>query len=331
MKTGQNAVLTLLLLSTSLHAQDASSPDQCSSEQSAMNSIKEKYEPRFQQLQQEGEALKDSDDAKMLKVDLKWADTEIVFGTPSVTIKDTKMSFGVPQVTMKESEITFGTPSVRMVRKKTGQYPETRCEDTWIKIGPVKTKGVPKCTVTWSDIFIDVPEPFLEQQHIKLSIPEFTFADTSIVVGIPQFFMQQQKIVIGVPQVTVHSVLDSKPLKDKAEALSNKVAEAKAAEVKDITEVVHALYSCYRAMLAKQRLEAENQFNVSLAQMDGFIQSLRAQGADPTKLAGQDGETNLVAKREELARQREQALAQFDASLQQLDQSEKDAVEKMQS
>lgn len=29
--------------------------------------------------------------------------------------------------------------------------PQTTCHDTWIKIGPLKTKGVPSCSVTWAN------------------------------------------------------------------------------------------------------------------------------------------------------------------------------------
>ena len=104
---------------------------------------------------------------------------KLIFDTPSLTIKQQKLIFGVPQVTMRTREIVFGTPSVVMKTIKTGQYPEFYCDTSTV---------IPKCTVKWSDIYIDVPETFLQQQHIKLDLPEFTFGDVQIIMGIPEFF-----------------------------------------------------------------------------------------------------------------------------------------------
>lgn len=304
----------------------------CKSEQAAVTGIQDKYKPTFDGYQKEGDDLKK--DAVTFNFDVSWADTEIVFDTPSVNIKDQKLIFGVPQVTMKLNEIVFHTPSIRMKRVKTGQYPEFFCEDTWISL-PFggKTKGVPKCTVRWSDTFADVPEPFQQEQRVKLHIPEFKFADTQIIMGVPEFFMQRQRWVLGLPQFKLTSVvINPQPLKDKSEDLQNRVAGTKAALVKETGGAMNALYACYRNQMTAQRKEAESQFNVSLAQMDGVIQSVRSQGADPTKLTSADGVvTNLVAKRDELFAQRNRALSTFDDALNQLDASEKAAISKLQS
>ena len=74
--------------------------------------------------------------------------------------------------------------------KKVGQYPETRCTDTWIKL-PFggKTKGVPKCTVTWSDILTKVPVFWEEETSFVVKIPEFTWDTTEIVMHLPDIEM----------------------------------------------------------------------------------------------------------------------------------------------
>jgi hypothetical protein len=317
------------------YADDAAAPadNSCPTEQANITSVTAKYKTLFDGLAKDGDDLKNSDDAKPFKVDITWADTSIIFDTPSVTVKDQKFIFGVPQITMKTNDIIFGTPSVRMQHTKTGQYPETTCHDTWITIGGFKTKGVPACTITWHDIYTDIPVPFIQQQHIKMDIPELKIADTTIVFGVPEFFMQQQKIVFGVPQFTGHSVLlDPKPLKDKAEAITNEVSATKAAQATEMGNAIHGLFVCFRTKLSQEREAASAQFTTGIAQMDGIIQSLRSQGADPTKLTASDGSTtDLVQKRTELAAARDSALKQFDDALSKLDQSEKDTIAKLSS
>jgi hypothetical protein len=305
----------------------------CKAEQTTISGITEKYKPIFANLQAEGESLKDSDDAKKFAVNLTWADTEIKFATPSVSVKDQRMIFGVPQVTMRTNNISFGTPSVRMNRVKTGQYPEFTCHDTWISL-PFggKTKGVPACATKWSNTYADIPESFMQEQHIRVDIPEFRFADTSIVMGIPEVFMQSQRIVVGVPQIKVSSViLDTKPLKDKADQLTAKASDVKTSEMQEMSSSIHALFECFRTSLSQKKKMTSDQFSTGLTQLDAIIQSLRTQGADPAKLATPDGIVDLVQKREDLARARDDALSKFDEALSKLDTSEKDAIDQIKA
>ncbi|MRW89122.1 hypothetical protein GJ699_03910 [Duganella sp. FT80W] len=331
------AKVTLLFFATSSIAcaqQEASLPQQqCVSEQKSVSGISEKYKSTFDSYQKEGEDLKNSDAAAQFKFDVTWADTEIRFGTPSVTVKDQKIIFGVPQVTMKLQEIVFGTPSVRMKRIKTGQYPEFFCEDTWISVLGVKTKGVPNCTVRWSDTFADVPEPFMQEQRIKTDIPEFKWADTQIIMGIPEFFMQQQKIVLGLPQFKLNSVIiNPGALKDKSEDLQNRVATTRGQLISETGGNVHSLFSCYRGQISAGKAAAGVQFNNGLAQIDAVIQSIKSQGGDPTKMTSADGTvTDLLTARLEVIAKRDSALATFDAALKTLDENEKQTIEKLSS
>lgn len=126
-----NRIFSVLVLLPSISISQVSQ-DQCKAEQTAVSEVGQKYKPTLDGYQKEGEDLKNSDAAAEFKFDVTWKDTEMNFGTPSVTIRDKKLIFGVPQVTMKPKDIIFHTPSVRMERVKTGQYPEIFCEDTWI-------------------------------------------------------------------------------------------------------------------------------------------------------------------------------------------------------
>lgn len=312
----------LSLLPTVCLAQSvASSPNVCQSQQDGIKQVADKYKVAFDGYQKEGDDLKK--DAATFNVEVTWGNQEIIFDTPSVTVRDQRLVFGVPQVTMKTRDIVFATPSVRMKRVKTGQYPEFYCDTHTV---------VPKCTTRWSDIFMDVPETFMQEQHIKMDIPEFKWADTQIIMGIPEFFMQRQRWVIGVPEFKLTSVvINAGPLKAKSEDLQRKVSATKAAEVKEMGSAIHAVFVCHRESVGQQRTAVAAQFTSAIAQMDGVIQSLKAQGADPTNVAGADGTSNnLVAKRDELVQQRDTALANFDDALRHLDDGEKEAIAKIQ-
>jgi len=317
-------LLTVLsLIPTVCMAQNTVSPaGPCQGQQDAIKTVADKYKVAFDGYQKEGDDLKK--DAATFNVEVTWGNQEIIFDTPSVTVRDQRLVFGVPQVTMRTQEIVFGTPSVKMKRVKTGQYPEFYCDTHTV---------VPKCTTKWSDIYMDVPEPFMQEQRIKMDIPEFKWADTQIIMGIPEFFMQRQRWVIGVPEFKLTSVvINAGPLKAKSEDLQRKVSATKAEEVKDMGNAIHAIFACHRDNIGQQRTAAAAQFTNAIAQLDAVIQSLKAQGADPTKISGPDGTpNNLVAKREQLVQQRDTALASFDDALRHLDDGEKEAITKIQA
>jgi hypothetical protein len=91
----------------------------------------------------------------------------------------------------------------------------------------------------------------MQQQYIKMDIHEIKISDTTTIFCFPEFFRQQQKIVFGVPQFTGHSVLlDPKPLKDKAEAITNKVSATNAAQVTEMGGAIHALFACCQTKLS---------------------------------------------------------------------------------
>jgi hypothetical protein len=216
-------------------------PADCSAAQSVLTADATKYKSAFDQDEQEGDQLKK--DSVTFNFDVTWSDQTIIFGIPSVTVKQQKLVFGVPQVALKTQHVIFGTPSIRMVLTKTGQYPETTCHDTWITVGPVKTKGIPACTVTFHDIITSIPQTFIQQQDIQMGVPEFKWADTSVIMGIPEFTMQQVKWVIGLPQFKLRSIaINEQKVRDKSDQIQEDVAEKKKAMVNDVGNDMHSIF-----------------------------------------------------------------------------------------
>jgi hypothetical protein len=113
---------------------------------------------------------------KFFVVETSMKRVDISLDLPEVTMKNQDWIFDLPTVRMKDSDIIFHLPSIRMKRVKTGEYPEFTCHGF-----------PPKCTVKWSPIWTDIPEPFMEEHRI--------------VIGIPEFYMNEQRFVVGVPEL----------------------------------------------------------------------------------------------------------------------------------
>jgi len=135
---------------------------------------------------------------------------------------------------------------------------------------------------------------------------------------------------IGLPQFKLDSVVlndNANHIKDRSNDLTHRVMMTKETQIKEDAAGIHNLYGCYRSVVADQRKDADSKFSSSLGLMDGLIQGLRAQGADPTKVADGSGHvSDLTARRAELSAQRDKALTAFDAALSNLDSGEKATV-----
>jgi len=295
----------------------AAQEKRCEAEQAALRVVSEKYMAEFAAIQEEGDDLKDESDVK-LDGKVTWADTEMIFDTPSVRMKDERLVFGVPQVTMKLNEMVFHTPSTRMVRRKTGQYPEFRCDGF-------------RCRVSWSDIYTDVPEVFMQEQRISMHIPEFRWDNTDVVMGVPEFFMERQRIVMGLPQFAVDSViLNPGPIKERGEALKTKAERLKGRQVEETGRAINDVFACYRTFVIADRAQASAMFDGAIAQMNATIKTMQERGANPSQITTSDGKTSdLVARREELIAKRDAALKKFDEVLEKLVVRERSTMDKV--
>jgi hypothetical protein len=321
------AIGLALFAPTAGRAQDAS----CKAAQDAVGAVAQKYKADFDGYAKEGEDIKG--DSVTFSGDVTWADVEIVFDLPSTTIRDQKMVLSVPQTTLKQQDIIFDTPSVKMVRVKIGQHPETTCHDTWIEVGPLKTKGAPACDISWHDNYIDVPTTFMERQKIVMGVPEFRWDTTDVIMGIPEFKMERQRWVVGLPQFKVTSIaINEQKIEDRSKALTAKIRDTQAQEKSEMGDRMHALFACHRGVIAASRDKVSQQFSSGLAQLDSAIQMLRGQGADPSKVAGSDGKTvDLVARRDELLKARDKAFADFDKAIASIDDAEHKAIDQLKA
>jgi hypothetical protein len=213
---------------------------------------------------------------------------------------------------------------------KTGQYPEFYCDTSTV---------IPKCTVKWSDTYADVPEPFPQEQHIKLDLPEFTFGDVQIIMGIPEFSMERQRWVIGLPQFKLKNVsvtatssdntFDTERLQS-AQSLGSKLSEAKSQQLRDTVAAAHSFYQCLRTDFDTQVASVSAQYSVSVSQLSAVINTLSDRGVNASDVKNADGTfSDLIGRRTQLLNARDQALTTFANVKQSLDTSERDLVSKL--
>jgi hypothetical protein len=318
-------VASVASLSTPVHAQEQIQTQVCTTEQANLNNYVSKVQSDFQQ-RVDAEKKKIQDEADEIKkdapkpggigfdFDVKWTDQKIILDLPEVTIKQQKWIYDIPQVTMTLQEIIFGTPSVRMVPKKIGQYPEFH-----------------GFTVKWSDIITNVPETFMQEQHIQLHLPEFKVDRTETELGVPEFTMGRQEIILRVPEFKLNNIrIEANKAKARGEALSTQAKSEMTAEVTDmksslqqgITSNMHQLFNCMRSDMQAKRANVELAFAAPITQLDSAVSQLEAAKAV-------DKAAELMKQRDDLLKQRDETLKKLDEQLGQLDSQEQKAFDEV--
>jgi hypothetical protein len=251
----------------------------------------------------------------------------IALDLPEFKMVDQKISFDVPQVTIKQQHIKFGTPSVECKNVKTGQYPEVTCHDTWITVGPVKTKGVPACTTKWSDIITTQCFPIITQQDIVMGVPEFKVATTSFVLGIPEITMKRQDWYFDLPKFNMTSGCFGEGCKQKCDAAAQKLTDkyqgilqpaVNQARISVATKT-HDSLQCQRGVATAQK-------DTTLASIDANIAVVKSSLAQVQAMGAGDQAASISKTLNDITAMRQKVADQFDAQIASLDDADKKAA-----
>ncbi|CAD0003734.1 MULTISPECIES: hypothetical protein [Flavobacterium] len=306
---------------------------QCEGNQVELDAIKLKYESKYKDVEKKAEDIKD--DAPSPNIAEQSIQTDFVvemkeqhfaLDLVSITMKDKKISFGIPQITMEMKSIKFDEVYTKMVLKKTGQYPQIHCKDTWIHL-PFggKTKGVPKCTTIWKDILTEVPEVHTRTVEIKTNLPKFKMAITEFITAIPEFKMVRQDIKMNLPSITIKNVkAETKQMEKETEELKNYSQDLIGEQKKDFATAISGNFQCQRNNLLIKRDELTNSFLNSIKEIDLNIEQLNTNGFDPSNLKSSDGQTvNLLELKRQLVDKEKEALISIDNAINELNVTEK--------
>lgn len=288
---------------------------------------------REQELRDESEALKkdapnvDRTDTKFgFNFDVNWKDREIILDLPDVTMKDQEMILRLPEVTVKQQKWIWDRPAVRMVRKKTGQYPEFICRNVTNMFG---IPGI-ECYTKWSDLVADVPETYMERTETILGVPEFSFRDQRIVLGIPQFSMRRQTWILRLPEFVLKNVtVESEKLKKRADELQTKakgelgslIESHKVESEKLIVTEMNGVFTCEQNDLLEKRAAALSEFQKSLSVIEVSLAKAR-------EVNSVDFIASLDKSRTDLLAARDKAMSQFDMGIAELAKQQQAAFKK---
>lgn len=335
MKTKTISVIALTLALV-LNAQSTWS--QCEGNQQELDAIKLKYESRFKDVEKRAKEIEDdapdpdnvAETTVQVDFDITMQEQHFILDLVSITMKDRKIAFDLPQIIMEPKSIKFDEVYTKMVLKKTGQYPEIHCKDTWI-YGPFgsKTKGAPKCKTVWKDILTDVPEVHTRAVEIKTDIPQFKMATTEFITAIPEFKMERQDIVMNLPSITVKNVkAETKRMEEETEELQNYSQDLVGEQKKEFAKAISGNFQCQRENLLFKRNELTNSFTNSIKEIDSNIEQLKTSGFDPSNLKSSDGKTvNLLDLKKQLSEKEKEVLKSLDEAIAELNEKEKQTIE----
>lgn len=309
---------------------DAKQGAPCKPQQAELSAVEAKYKPRYDEISSRGSALESEapQDADKIAFNLKseMKEQRWVLKLPSVTMKRNEIVVGIPHISMKTQAWSFDAPVVTMERRKILQKPEFTCrKDNW---------GIPyDCRTIWTNMYAHVPVTTMQRTEVKLDVPQTTWKDTRMSWDVPQMTWVENVWFVKVPEFTLINVAmdKGKDLQSKSEQLNKDIAHLNTARLDDTKGATAALYGCFRADLLVQKGAAEMQLEEGIRTLTSSIQSIRAQGADPTKLPS-DGAApvNLVASLAEMQEKKQGLINSFDSARALMDRAEKDALSKLQ-
>lgn len=260
---------------------------------------------------------------KFFVVETSMNTVKISMDLPEVTMKNQDWIFDLPTVTVKDSDIIFHLPSIRMKRVKTGEYPEFTCHGF-----------PPKCTVKWSPMWADIPEPFMEEHRIVIGIPEFYMNEQRFVVGVPEITMKQRDISFDLPSITIKTRADiGKEVSEEAMALANEtkiLVDQKKNSLKERMKIeiipkAISMMNCFRENLNEQKQGIYNSFDPAINQVTEALKNLKAQSVPEDDDDYIKVKTNL----DQLLEKRKEALAKIDKSLEDLEASAKLTIDSL--
>ncbi|HEX4847462.1 MAG TPA: hypothetical protein VFV30_04915 [Novosphingobium sp.] len=261
---------------------------------------------------------------KLFVISVEMRRTRMVIGLPTVRMTSQRVAFDLPSVTMRNRDIIFHLPSVRMNRVKIGEKPETTCSGGgWL--------GLPQCTVRWTPIWADVPEPYMQENRIVLAIPEITMQRNDWRFDVPDVRIEDQEILFDVPSIKIESRQDAaeraadaaleltRQFQDRAAGLAKAAKE----RAKDrIAPRISGVFACHRANLEQQLVSLPQRFDPVIDQLNGAISGMAGRGVPSTD----DDYAQMVAQRDAMLQQRRTLVDTLHAQIADLSAKEAEAI-----
>ena len=171
----------------------------------------------------------------------------------------------------------------------------------------------------------------MQKREIKIHIPETRMDRTDFKMDVPEIRSDRKEWFVKIPEVTLRDfVVEAEKLKSRGDELGSDAMALASRQKEAAAQRTAALFACHVATLQVKRAEVAGTFETALNTLDSSIETMRKNGADPSKVVTSDSATptDLLASRSELIAKRDAALAQIDTAVAALQKDEKLTVEK---
>ncbi len=265
---------------------------------------------------------------KLFIIEIEMREVGFSLDVPQFGMERRDIRFDVPQITMKSSDIIFHTPSIRMKRIPGAPIWRVKCT------GPSWSKPIPECTGWWDETWLDVPEPFMEEQRIVIGIPEVRMDTVSVALDVPTSEMKRQEFSLSLPSVIVKSkVEEAKKVESKARELSRKYEQEGVRLTQEVKELskerlaprIVSVFSCHRSHIMAQLEAVPKPFDAALTSINEAISQLSAKGVP----SNDDDFVALTTQRDKLLADRAAAVENIKKALEQLNLAETQAMENL--
>lgn len=310
----KNVSIILLLLVVSA----GTSLSQCKEEQEALDKLQKEFGVYFVDLEKQAEKLKrsipdtDSGGTHHVTFEVTFRPHRITFDLVEVTMRNRELSMDVPQVTMKTKSFSVPYSTIKWVVE------ELCCG--------IKTK---------------VPQATVGMKRSSFKLPEIKMARTSIVTKIPEFTSRRKEIIFDIPEFTLESPIptdeDIRRSQEAAAEIATAADTLNAAglrlekEQKEKSRVLLVnLYNCIDAELANQKVQIDQEFKRTYAEIVSAINEVRNHGMNPEAVKSDDGTTiNLLKVKDDLAAANEASNKSIDQERANIQEELKEILEEL--
>ncbi|NMF99436.1 hypothetical protein GPA27_18820 [Aromatoleum toluolicum] len=311
------------------NAEAQSAPPDCNASSRNMENASRAYGQAIDNFNEENPPDELKPDACVGGV-VRWEKTSFKMDIPEFKMGRKSWKMDVPETKMVNQEWWIKEPFIRCENKKTGQYPETFCEDTWIRVGPVKTKGVPKCTVKWSDIITKICWPETRDKRVVVGVPEFKMVTQEMSMDVPEVTMRTRELSLHLPQFSVDSgcigpdcaELCKRESEDQIEKLeSSRTAAIRPAKEQLIVKAAD-MFQCQGNALEWQKANALGEFDKYITVARMTLDSMTSQGL-------LEAAAEQKVRLDDMLKQREKIVAELDVALADLKSQERETIGKL--
>jgi hypothetical protein len=258
---------------------------------------------------------------KLLTVEVRAKTVQFSAKVPTFSTQKREFAISIPQVTSYRKDIVFKKPQVVMVRRRGPNIPNGfKCRRF-------------KCTPTYKESWIEVPEFKMVEHRISFDVPRVSMRALNGNFASPQISFKQRSFSFSVPVIAVRFNGDAgKELASAAEKIAREANQA-SSDIESSYRLILkegglppliAYFDCERVGIRKSMLESTASIDREISTLNESLLALSAQGVPEGNVEYQELKAVIAVQIEN----RTAALTPWAEASAQLDKAATEAIEK---